>query len=161
MRLPAAAVHSNADMASLTATEARPPLDAARLVGFAATAEPAAARRFYEGVLGLRLLEDGPFALVFAAGTTTVRVQKVESVKAVAYTALGWEVEDIAAAVQALASRGVKFERFRGLTQDEAGVWRTPEGSCVAWFRDPDGNTLSLTERSDLMTIRIVPATFS
>jgi len=128
--------------------DARLPLNTATLVGFVATAEPLAAKRFYEGVLGLRLLEDGPFALVFAAGTTTVRVQRVESVKASAYTTLGWEVDDIAAAVRTLSDRGVKFERFPGLSQNEAGVWRTPDGSCVAWFRDPDGNTLSLTQRS-------------
>ena len=128
--------------------DARLPLDSARLVGFVATAEPLAAKRFYEDVLGLRLLEDSPFALVFAAGTTTVRVQKVESVKASAHTALGWEVDDIAAAVRALSNRGVNFERFPGMSQDEAGVWRTPDGSSVAWFRDPDGNTLSLAQRS-------------
>ena len=127
---------------------ARLPLNTATLVGFVATAEPLAARRFYEGVLGLRLVEDSPFALVFAAGATTVRVQKVESVTAAAYTALGWEVEDISAAVEALSNRGVKFEHFPGMSQDDAGVWRTPDGSSVAWFRDPDGHTLSLTQRS-------------
>ena len=127
---------------------ARLPLNTATLVGFVATAEPLAARRFYEGVLGLRLVEDSPFALVFAAGATTVRVQKVESETTAAHTALGWEVEDISAAVEALSNRGVKFEHFPGMSQDDAGVWRTPDGSAVAWFRDPDGNTLSLTQRS-------------
>jgi catechol 2,3-dioxygenase-like lactoylglutathione lyase family enzyme len=128
--------------------DAHLPLRTATLVGFAATADPPEARRFYEGILGLRLVEDGPFALVFAAGSTSLRVQKVAVVTAAAYTSLGWEVEDISAAVEALSKRGVHFERFPGLSQDEAGVWRTPGGSSVAWFRDPDGNTLSLTQHA-------------
>ena len=127
---------------------ARLPLNTATLVGFVATAEPLAARRFYEGVLGLRLIEDSSFALVFAAGTTSLRVQKVEFVTVAAYTALGWEVEDISTAVETLSNRGLHFERFPGMSQDEAGIWRTPDGSAVAWFRDPDGNTLSLTQHA-------------
>ena len=86
------------------------------------------------------------FRTRFPSGDTTVRVQKVETVVTLPYTALGWEVTDIATAVQHLTSRGVKFQRFEGLSQDELGIWLTPDGAQVAWFHDADGNTLSLTE---------------
>ena len=121
-------------------------LSTATLMGFAATADPAAARQFYQSVLGLELVEDGPYALVFAAHGTTLRVQKVEAVAPVPYTTLGWQVTDIATEVRQLVARGVRFERYAGLPQDEHDIWRTPAGAMVAWFRDPDGNTLSLTE---------------
>ncbi|MEO8152557.1 MAG: VOC family protein [Rhizobacter sp.] len=121
-------------------------LNTSKLVGFVGTTKPAEAKRFYEQSLGLQLVEESPFALVFASGGTTVRVQKVQSLSTPPYTSLGWEVKDIAATVQHLSSRGVEFQRYDGLPQNEAGIWRTPDGSQVAWFRDPDGNTLSLTE---------------
>jgi catechol 2,3-dioxygenase-like lactoylglutathione lyase family enzyme len=124
-------------------------LSTSKLIGFVATARPAEAKRFYGTTLGLSLVEDGPYAIVFDANGTTVRVQKVQFLAPAAPTALGWEVKDLAALVQRLSSQGVQFERYEGPAQDEAGVWRTPDGSSVAWFRDPDGNTLSLTERPD------------
>jgi len=121
-------------------------LGSEKLIGFVATAAPGESRDFYENRLGLRLLEDSPFALVFIAGSTTIRVQKVQSVVLSGYTALGWQVSDIARTVDELAARGVEFQRYEGMDQDEAGIWRTPDGSQVAWFRDPDGNTLSITQ---------------
>jgi len=123
-------------------------LSTATLMGFVATADAAAARQFYQNVLGLELVEDGPYALVFAVPGTSIRVQKVEAVAPAPYTALGWRVADIAAEVRQLAARGLRFERYAGLPQDEHGIWRTPAGAAVAWFRDPDGNTLSLTEHA-------------
>jgi len=121
-------------------------LSSAPLVGFVATAAPEAARQFYQSVLGLTLLEDTPFAFVFEAGGNTLRVQKVPQVRPPPYTALGWAVRDIRATVRALGIKGVAFQRYEGLQQDELGIWRTPGGGMVAWFRDPDGNTLSLSE---------------
>lgn len=121
-------------------------LSSSRIVGFVATTQPAEARRFYEQVLGLRLVDDSPFALVFAAGENTLRVQKVQALATPPYTSLGWDVADIAATVAQLASRGVRFQRYEGLPQDESGIWKTPDGAQVAWFRDPDGNTLSLSQ---------------
>jgi predicted enzyme related to lactoylglutathione lyase len=121
-------------------------LKSASLVGFVATAHPEDAKRFYEHVLGLALAEDGPYAMVFKAGGNTVRVQKVQQVQPAPYTVLGWSVADIRASVEAMATRGLVFERYAGLLQDEHAIWRTPDGSSVAWFRDPDGNILSLTE---------------
>lgn len=121
-------------------------LHTARLIGFAATTDPAAAKKFYEGVLGLTLIEDSPFALVFDANGTMLRIQKVETQITPRHTVLGWSVGDLQAAIAHLSAKGVPFERFDGLPQDASGIWTTPDGSRVAWFKDPDGNTLSLTE---------------
>ncbi|MBX3628107.1 MAG: VOC family protein [Rhizobacter sp.] len=121
-------------------------LSSEKLVGFVATAAPSKSQEFYETTLGLQLLESSPFALVFKAGATTIRVQKVQDVVVSGYTALGWQVTNIARTVEELAGRGVKFQRYAGMNQNEAGIWRTPDGSQVAWFKDPDGNTLSITE---------------
>jgi catechol 2,3-dioxygenase-like lactoylglutathione lyase family enzyme len=121
-------------------------LNTAGLIAFAATAKPKAARAFYEKTLGLKLVEDSPFALVFDVSGTMLRVQKVESVNATGYTALGWRVADIGKAVRKLADRGVVFERYPGMDQDKAGVWTSPAGALIAWFNDPDGNILSLTQ---------------
>lgn len=101
---------------------------------------------FYGSVLGLPLLEDTPFALVFNSNGTTLQIQKVEKVSPPPYTSLGWSVPDIRSTARRLATAGVKFERYNGLSQDEQGIWATPTGALVAWFRDPDGNTLSLTQ---------------
>ncbi len=123
-------------------------LNTSKIVGFVATARPAESKRFYETTLGLVLVEEGPYALVFEANGITVRVQKLQSFVPVNCTVLGWEVSDLASTVRNLSARGVVFERYAGLAQDDIGAWRTPDGSIVAWFLDPDGNTLSLTERA-------------
>jgi catechol 2,3-dioxygenase-like lactoylglutathione lyase family enzyme len=120
-------------------------LNASPLMAFVATARPQAALAFYGTVLGLPLLEDTPFALVFDAHGTRLRVQKVQQVVVAPYTVLGWRVPDIRAAVQALAAKGVEFRRYPGIDQDELGIWMAPGNTQVAWFRDPDGHTLSLS----------------
>ena len=111
-----------------------------------ATRDAAGARKFYETALGLRCVSEDAFAIVFDAGGTMLRVQKVNELTPANYTALGWEVADIAARIRELGEKGVKFERFPGMSQDELGVWTSPAGAKVAWFKDPDGNVLSLTE---------------
>ena len=121
-------------------------LEAARIIAFIATADAEAARRFYEGVLGLPLIEDTPVALVFDVGGTMLRVQKLGSFTPAAHTVLGWSVENIAGAVESLNAKGVAFERFDGMGQDELGIWTSPSGAKVAWFKDPSGNLLSLTQ---------------
>ena len=120
----------------------------AKLVGFVATAKPAEAKRFYQEALGLTLVEDGPFAIVFDANGTTVRIQKVLAVSVSGYTAIGWEVDDLNAVAKRLTAHGISLQRYDGLEQDRIGVWRTPDGSFVAWFQDPDGNLLSLTQHA-------------
>lgn len=118
-----------------------------RLVSFVATRDPEAAKKFYRDTLGLRLVaEQLPFALVFDANGVTLRVTIVQSFQPAGYTVLGWEVPDIQAAVQALSSAGVRFERYSGMPQDEMGIWSAPGGTKVAWFKDPDGNTLSVSQ---------------
>lgn len=121
-------------------------LTAANLVAFVATTDAERARRFYEETLGLTLVERTPFALVFEARGTELRVTLVERLDPVAHTVLGWNVADAGHSAAKLAERGVAIERFEGIEQDELGVWDAPGGARVAWFRDPDGNLLSITQ---------------
>jgi catechol 2,3-dioxygenase-like lactoylglutathione lyase family enzyme len=114
-------------------------------IAFVATANAEAATVFYRDVLGLRFVSDDPFALVFDLNGTALRIAKVESVTPVQNTILGWQVDDIEATVRGLTEKGVAFERYPQLDQDDIGIWTSP-GARIAWFKDPDGNTLSLTE---------------
>ncbi|MGO9591251.1 MAG: VOC family protein [Candidatus Acidiferrales bacterium] len=116
------------------------------IVAFIATTQADSTRDFYEGVLGLHFIEDSPFALVFNAKGTMLRIQKVKEFRPASHTALGWDVPDIRAAVEDLTGRGVRFERYEGVPQDDLGVWKSPSGAQVAWFKDPNGNILSLTQ---------------
>ncbi|HEV8593934.1 MAG TPA: VOC family protein [Thermoplasmata archaeon] len=118
----------------------------AKIVAFVATADASRSRRFYEGVLGLTLRSDEEHALVFDADGTMLRVQKVGEVPRAQYTIVGWEVSDIRQAMRDLTAKGVDFAKFEGFGQDDLGVWRAPDGTQVAWFKDPDGNILSLTQ---------------
>jgi catechol 2,3-dioxygenase-like lactoylglutathione lyase family enzyme len=113
---------------------------------FLATANAERARAFYERVLGLAFVADEPPALVFRVGASMLRIQKVEHVHAASYTALGWAVSDIRRTVKDLRAAGVVFERYEGMNQDGDGIWHAPSGAFVAWFRDPDGHVLSLTQ---------------
>ncbi len=121
-------------------------LGSRKLIAFVATLDPARAKDFYGRVLGLRLTSEDHFALVFDANGTTLRVSVVRELAPAGYTVLGWLVPDIRQAVRELTERSVVFQRFDGLEQDELGVWSAPGGAKVAWFRDPDGNTLSVTQ---------------
>ncbi len=129
----------------------------AQLVAFVGSRDLAAADAFYAGVLGLERTEATAFANVYDAGGTALRVTRVDAVAAAPYTVLGWSVPDIAAAVADLASAGVVFTRYGGLEQDEAGIWAAPSGARVAWFADPDGNTLSVTEHPGEQRVREAP----
>ena len=117
-----------------------------QLMPFVSTTDLDRARDFYRDVLGLGLVEQTQYACVFDAAGTTLRVTRAETVAAAPYTVLGWIVEDIHREVRALAAQDVVFRRYEGMGQDEAGVWTTPTGDRVAWFTDPDGNMLSLTQ---------------
>ena len=120
-------------------------LGAAALIAFASTVKPEAAKQFYEGTLGLRLVDDSEFALVFDANGVEVRIQKLKDVNPPPGTVLGWRVDGLHEVMTDLSRRGVTFERFSFLEQDAQGVWTSPDGTGVVWFKDPDGNTLSLT----------------
>ena len=121
-------------------------LESSDLVAFVATTDLRRARVFYEQKLGLRVLEHNDFACVVDANGTMLRVTQVPEVARAGYTVLGWRVRDIAASVRDLAGRGVTFLRYDGMSQDQDGIWTAPSGARVAWFADPDGNTLSLTQ---------------
>jgi catechol 2,3-dioxygenase-like lactoylglutathione lyase family enzyme len=123
-------------------------LGTSKLMAFAAVTDPARARAFYEGVLGLRLVEDeAPFALVFDANGTMLRVTPVGEHHPAPFTVLGWEVDSIEGTVERLTAAGVQFLRFPGMNDGDAlGIWTSPSGARVAWFNDPDGNVLSLTQ---------------
>ncbi len=116
------------------------------IVAFVATTDPKRAKPFYAKTLGLRLVSEDGFALAFDAGGTMLRVAIVKTLQPAGYTILGWIVPNIAKAVRDLVKRGVIFQRYEGMPQDDLGIWSSPSGARVAWFTDPDSNTLSLTE---------------
>jgi catechol 2,3-dioxygenase-like lactoylglutathione lyase family enzyme len=121
-------------------------LSSALPTAFLPTTDLARARLFYEETLRLDLFAADEFALVFDLDGTMLRVTRVDELHPQPFTVLGWRVNDVAAAVQALSEHGVEFERFTGLHQDASGIWLSPAGARVAWFKDPDGNLLSLSE---------------
>jgi catechol 2,3-dioxygenase-like lactoylglutathione lyase family enzyme len=123
-------------------------LGSCKLMAFAPVTDPARARDFYEGVLGLRLVEDeAPFALVFDAHGTMLRVTPVGDHRPAPFTVLGWEVNAIESTVERLTAAGVQFLRFPGMNDtDRLGIWNAPSGARIAWFNDPDGNVLSVTQ---------------
>ncbi len=124
-------------------------LTTANLRAFVATSDAAKAREFYEKTLGLTFVSDEPYALVFNANGTMLRIQKVKEVAPIPYTALGWQVDDISATITELTKNGVVFERFPGIPFDELGICTFPNGDKVAWFKDPDGNLLSLDQMAN------------
>lgn len=113
--------------------------------GFVRITDPERARRFYEQTLGLAFDYENPYVMVFRSGTTQIIAQIVKEFVSVAATVLGWEVKDIEKVVSALRKNGVVFEKYDGMDQDELGIWTSPAGK-VAWFKDPDGNILSVSE---------------
>ena len=121
-------------------------LGANNIVAFVPTRDAAKARVFYEGVLGLRFVNDDGFALVLDANGIMVRVAKAPEFKPMPFTILGWQVSGIEKIVAALQEKGVNFERFGFFEQDKLGIWTAPSGDKVAWFKDPDGNMLSVSQ---------------
>jgi catechol 2,3-dioxygenase-like lactoylglutathione lyase family enzyme len=118
------------------------------LIAFVATADPARSKAFYEQILGLRLIADEEHAVVFDANGTMLRIQKVPEIVPPPHTTLGWRVRDIARTVTLLRAKQVEPERYPYMQQDALGIWTAPSGAKVVWFKDPDGNLLSLTELS-------------
>ncbi len=121
-------------------------LASSKIVAFVATRDAARAKAFYGGVLGLTLVYDDDFAVVFDAHGTTLRVAIVPEIVVAPYTVLGWNVDDIAKVARGLVAAGVQFERYAWMEQDELGIWSAPGGAKVAWFKDPEGNVLSLSQ---------------
>jgi catechol 2,3-dioxygenase-like lactoylglutathione lyase family enzyme len=117
-----------------------------KVVTFVATTNPQKAKKFYEEKLGLQFVSDDGFALVFDIDGIMLRIAKVPDFRPAPFTVLGWEVSNIEESVAALNADGVEFERFPGMPQDQLGIWNAPGGARVAWFKDPDGNILSLSQ---------------
>lgn len=121
-------------------------LASGRIAGFVPTKDAAQARDFYENKLGLEFVSDDQFALVMRSGQNMVRVVKGAKFTPAQYTVLGWEVADITTVVTWLSQRGVVFEKYPFAQDQQLGIWTTPNGDKVAWFKDPDGNVLSVSQ---------------
>jgi catechol 2,3-dioxygenase-like lactoylglutathione lyase family enzyme len=121
-------------------------LGSTNIVAFVPIKDSGKARAFYEGVLGLRFVKDDGFALVLEANGIMVRAAKMKEFTPAQFTILGWQVSDIEQVVRGLAANGVHFEIFGFFKQDELGIWIAPTGDKVAWFKDPDGNILSVSQ---------------
>lgn len=118
----------------------------AKLLSLIGTARAEEAKVFYRDTLGLKFVVDDPFAIVFDMDGADLRVSKVPGFMPSAFAVLGFEVKDINAEIDAIVSRGVKMERYTFFQQDERGVWSGPDGTKVAWFKDPDGNIVSFVQ---------------
>jgi catechol 2,3-dioxygenase-like lactoylglutathione lyase family enzyme len=123
-------------------------LAASKLMGFVPTRDSLKARSFYEDKLGFQFVSDDPFALVMKAGESSIRIAKAKDFTPAPYTVMGWEVSDVEAVVKWLTQRGVAFEKYPFVQDRELGIWTTPGGDKVAWFKDPDGNVLSVSQHS-------------
>ena len=121
-------------------------LASGKLIGFVPTKNSKKAREFYEGKLGFRFVSDDQFALVMQAGESMIRIFKGAKFTPAQYTVMGWEVTDIETTAKWLTKRGVIFEKYPFVQDQEHGIWTTPNGDKVAWFKDPDGNVLSLSQ---------------
>lgn len=121
-------------------------LDSGRIVGFVITTDYDRAREFYEHRLGLQFVSLDQFALVMKSGGNMIRISKAANFTPLQGTVLGWEVNDIEAIVAWLRERGVAFEKYQFIQDPELGIWTAPSGDKVAWFKDPDGNVLSVSE---------------
>jgi catechol 2,3-dioxygenase-like lactoylglutathione lyase family enzyme len=121
-------------------------LTTSKLIGFVPTTDSKRSRDFYEGKLGFQFVSDDSFALVMQAGENMLRIAKAGDFAPARYTVLGWEVSDIEAEVRLLKERGVVFESYPFIQDTELSIWTAPGGDKIAWFKDPDGNVLSLSQ---------------
>ena len=123
-------------------------LNQCAVMGFVPTKDTAKARAFYVDLLDLPFVSEDNFALVVSAKGTLIRITAAGEFTPAPHTILGWQVPDIAAEVKNLSDKGIIFERFTFLEQDSADIWTSPDGTRVAWFRDVDGNTLSISQHT-------------
>jgi catechol 2,3-dioxygenase-like lactoylglutathione lyase family enzyme len=121
-------------------------LGSCKIVAFVPVKRASNARAFYEKKLGLRCVSEDEFAVVFDAQGITLRAALVPKFTPQEFTIAGWEVANIKATVSALMARGVEFQKYGLPGQDDRGIWTAPSGARVAWFKDPDGNVLSVSQ---------------
>jgi catechol 2,3-dioxygenase-like lactoylglutathione lyase family enzyme len=120
-------------------------LHSGKLIGFLLTTDYDKARAFYEGKLGLKFVSLDQFALVLHSGEQMIRIAKVEEFTAFQSTVLGWQVDDVEATVNWLQFQGVQTEKYPFVADKKLGIWKAPSGDKIAWFKDPDGNVLSVS----------------
>jgi catechol 2,3-dioxygenase-like lactoylglutathione lyase family enzyme len=123
-------------------------LSSEKLIAFVSTTNADRARAFYRDKLGLRLVSEDSFALVFDSGGAPLRVALAKEIKPAPYTVLGWDVKDLRSTVLELKKGGIACEIFGFFKQDDLGIWTAPNGDQVAWFKDPDGNLLSVSHHA-------------
>jgi catechol 2,3-dioxygenase-like lactoylglutathione lyase family enzyme len=121
-------------------------LETSEAVAFLPSEDLERSERFFRGALNLALVSQSPFASVFQVGGSTLRVTKVDDLRPQPFTVFGWLVTDIRGVIRELRTRGTDLARYEGLDQDDDQIWTTPSGDLVAWFQDPDGNLLSITQ---------------
>ena len=121
-------------------------LVSSKVIGFVPTRDAAKARSFYEGKLGFRFFSDDMFALVVRSGETMIRIAKTDDFAPAKFTILGWEVSNIEEIVAWLVKQGVVFEKYPFMQDSKLGIWTAPSGDQIAWFKDPDGNVLSVSQ---------------
>ena len=117
-----------------------------RIKAFVSTTNPDKAREFYKDKLGLKLLSEDSFGMEFEAAGAHIRISVVEKLIPQPFTVLGWDTDDIISTVSMMSEKGISFERYTFIEQDDSGIWTSPGGTRVAWFRDPDGNILSISD---------------
>jgi catechol 2,3-dioxygenase-like lactoylglutathione lyase family enzyme len=117
-----------------------------RIKAFVSTTQPDRARKFYKEKLGLKLLSEDSYGLEFEANGALLRISIVDKLTPQPFTVLGWDTKDIVSIIKYLNEKGVTFERYDFVKQDESSIWTAPGGTRVAWFKDPDGNLLSLSD---------------
>ena len=124
-------------------------LSSQKLKAFIPTANPQLAKEFYMNILGLKLVSEDEYALEFEGNGTLLRITTVDNLEPHPFTVLGWNVNGLPVLVKSLVDRGVEFEKYDHFEQDDLGIWTSPNKAKVVWFKDPDGNLLSLTEYED------------
>lgn len=117
-----------------------------KITAFLPTVKPKESKQFYRSTLGLKLVSEDVYALEFEGSGVSLRITTVESFIPHPFTVLGFKIKEIVAQVKTLNNKGVKFERFNYFEQDDLGIWTSPSQAKIAWFKDPDGNLISLTE---------------
>jgi hypothetical protein len=118
-----------------------------RIKAFVSTVQPVVAREFYEKKLGLNLLSQDKYGMEFEANEAHIRISVVDKFTPQPFTVLGWDTDDIVSTIRNLTLNGIIFERYNFIEQDENGIWTAPGGTRVAWFKDPDGNLLSVSDK--------------
>jgi catechol 2,3-dioxygenase-like lactoylglutathione lyase family enzyme len=122
-------------------------LRSAKAVAFVNVSDRERALDFYTGMLGLTLRSSDPFGDFLELGGALLRITVIPDYDPHPHPVVGWNVADVRATAAALVERGLSFNIYEDLGQDEDGIWTAPDGTAkVAWFLDPDGNVLSLSE---------------